>query len=63
MKRPDDDRPARLMKLDAIRTLATESEVVLVVDDDPRVVNLLANHGFRARLANWCPWSPRNTRC
>jgi phosphoglycolate phosphatase-like HAD superfamily hydrolase len=58
MRRNRDFRPARLAKLDELRTLADGRTVALVVDDDPEVVAALAAAGFPAKLADWVPREP-----
>lgn len=59
MKAADDRRPAREMKLAAIRELeATGRRIERVVDDDPRVTHLLQAHGYTTQLAQWIPWAP-----
>lgn len=54
MRRRGDHRPARIVKLDALRVLAA-SEIELLVDDDPDVINAAAEAGFPTRLAEWVP--------
>ena len=51
---PDGDRTlARRYKLDAIRRLAEERVVAVVVDDDPRVVALLEDAEIPVVRADW----------
>lgn len=54
--RPDRDRrPARLFKPQALRGIAVRREVLLVVDDDPAVVDALLQDGWPVRRASWMP--------
>ncbi len=54
--RPDRDRrPARLFKPQALRRIAVRREVLLVVDDDPAVVDALTQDGWPVRRATWMP--------
>jgi hypothetical protein len=51
---PDGERTlARIYKLDAIRRLADEREIAVVVDDDPRVIALLEQAKIPVVRANW----------
>lgn len=51
---PDGDKTlARRYKLDAIRRLAEEREVAVVVDDDPRVITLLEEAQLPVVRADW----------
>jgi len=51
---PDGDRTlTRRYKLDAIRRLAEEREVAVVIDDDPRVVALLEAANLPVVRADW----------
>lgn len=55
--RPDGDhRPARLFKMEQLRSLRRERTITLVIDDDPEVVALLRDHGLPVRQANWLPY-------
>ena len=57
--RPDGDhRPARRFKREALRRLRRTDRVVLVVDDDPDVVDMVEQEGLTARLADWVPRTP-----
>ncbi|WP_344686419.1 LNS2 domain-containing protein [Saccharopolyspora taberi] len=58
MQPEGDRRPAREVKLEQLQKLAGEAAIDLVVDDDPRVIELLGEHGFPTKLADWLPWSP-----
>lgn len=57
MRHDDDHRPARVMKLVAVRRLDRDrpGELVTVVDDDPEVIDTLAAAGFPTLLATWLP--------
>lgn len=57
LMKPDDDRqPARDFKVAQVRKLQAEHEVVVVVDDDPRVIARLGAEGITFRHATWVPW-------
>jgi hypothetical protein len=58
MQGSDDPRLARAVKLEHLDRLRTTVGVALVVDDDPRVVELVSAAGYRTRLADWVPWRP-----
>ncbi len=60
MQCSDDPRLARVVKLEHLDKLSAAEPVALVVDDDPRVVDLIAAAGYRTRLADWMPWRPPN---
>jgi hypothetical protein len=53
MRRTDDRRPARLFKPAAVRRIATDGDVVAVVDDDDAVVTVLARDGWPVVHATW----------
>jgi phosphoglycolate phosphatase-like HAD superfamily hydrolase len=54
MLRPYDDfRPSRLYKVEALQTLADTSTVVVLVDDDPRVLDAARAAGFDVLPATW----------
>lgn len=55
MREDHDHRPARYMKREVLRKLATTREIVSVLDDDPSVVDLLADDGWPVELATWLP--------
>jgi phosphoglycolate phosphatase-like HAD superfamily hydrolase len=55
MRPPDDRRPARLFKAERVRALAKETEVAVVVDDDPDVIAELKRRGWPVYLADWVP--------
>ncbi len=52
----DDSRLARVVKLEHLDKLRAAAGVALVVDDDPRVVELVAAAGYRVQVADWVPW-------
>lgn len=49
----DDYRPARSFKVDALQRLAEASTVVVLVDDDPRVLEAARSAGFDVLPATW----------
>jgi len=52
--RPADDyRPSRLYKVEALRSLAADRTVVVLVDDDPRVLDAAREAGFDVLPATW----------
>jgi hypothetical protein len=54
MLRPYDDyRPARFFKVEVLRQLAEERTVVVLVDDDPRVLEDARLAGFDVLPATW----------
>lgn len=53
MRPGGDRRPAARVKLAALRRLARERRVAVVVDDDPLVVETLHEAGFHVRHARW----------
>lgn len=58
-ERDHDDRPTREVKREYLVSLRDRGrEIVLVVDDDPAVVDFLRTEGLPAQLAEWCPYSP-----
>lgn len=58
LMRPDRDRrPARSFKSEQVAALAQRRAVGCVVDDDPQVVALLREQGFRVELATWIPYA------
>jgi len=57
MRPPDDRRPAKFFKADRLRALAAETEVAVVVDDDPEVVAELTHRGWPVYLADWVPYA------
>ena len=55
MRRALDRRPARAVKVEALRALARERPVAVHVDDDPAVVRAVRAAGFQALHADWMP--------
>lgn len=54
--RPNHDyRPARDYKVAELRRLASTEQIVVFVDDDPKVVEAAAAAGFTSSLATWLP--------
>lgn len=52
--RPQDDhRPARLFKVEALDRLAAASTVVVLVDDDPKVLDAARTAGYDVLPATW----------
>ena len=52
--RPSDDfRPARFLKVEVLRQLAETRTVVVLVDDDPRVLDEARQAGFDVLPATW----------
>jgi phosphoglycolate phosphatase-like HAD superfamily hydrolase len=49
-----DHRPARLYKVEVLRSLAAR-QVAAFVDDDPEVISAATTAGFAAVLADWQP--------
>lgn len=62
MRPSGDFRPARAMKLEALRRLAVDRPVEIVVDDDEQVVTALRDAGFAVLLATWAGPSARARR-
>lgn len=48
-----DRRPARVVKLEQLRSLARERRVAVLVDDDPAVVAAAEQAGFAVLRADW----------
>jgi hypothetical protein len=48
-------RPARTIKLEAVRRLAARARIEVILDDDPAVIDTLVKAGFPAVLADWVP--------
>ena len=59
MRPAGDYRPARVMKLAALRGLAADREVEIVIDDDHEVVRALEEAGFAVLQASWADPVPR----
>lgn len=57
MRADHDHRPARYMKREVLRTLASTRDVASVLDDDPAVVAVLEADGWPVELATWLPHS------
>ena len=56
--RPDrDHRPARLFKRESVASLRRTHTIVVLVDDDPEVVELLRLDGITTTLAEWQPYT------
>ncbi len=55
MRRDSDRRPARVLKVDALRRIASQAHVAYLVDDDAQVVAAAEDAGFTTRLADWVP--------
>lgn len=53
MRSNSDRRPARLTKLEELQKLRRAADVVLLVDDDSRVVDAAEAAGFVVRHATW----------
>lgn len=57
MRQNDDRRPARTTKLEALRGLARDREIHLLVDDDELVCDAAERAGFRVLRARWASTS------
>jgi phosphoglycolate phosphatase-like HAD superfamily hydrolase len=55
MRRRTDQRPARQMKVDVLRRLADDYQIVMVVDDDAAVVDAVRGLGLPVTHATWMP--------
>ena len=55
MRRDSDRRPARILKVEALRRLARTFEIAYLLDDDPEVLAAAASAGFAVRAAEWLP--------
>jgi phosphoglycolate phosphatase-like HAD superfamily hydrolase len=62
MRAPGDFRPARVMKLEALRSLGADREVEVVIDDDEAVVDALREAGFAVLQATWAVQSRSQRR-
>ncbi len=62
MRPPGDYRPARVMKLEALRDLGAAQEVEVVIDDDEAVVDALRDAGFAVLHATWAVQSRSQRR-
>ena len=57
MRRDSDRRPARILKVEALRRLSQTCEIAFLLDDDPEVLAAAASAGFAVRAADWLPRS------
>lgn len=55
MRQDSDRRPARIIKVEALRRLSRTCEVAYLLDDDPEVTGAAASAGFSVRVADWLP--------
>jgi hypothetical protein len=55
MRRADDRRPARALKVERLRALERRRPVAVHLDDDPAVVRAVRAAGFQALHADWMP--------
>lgn len=55
MRRDSDRRPAKLVKVDALRDVSRSREVAYLLDDDEEVLAAARAAGFEVRLADWLP--------
>lgn len=53
LRPPGDYRPARFFKVETLQRLAERSTVVVLVDDDPRVLDAAREAGFDVLPATW----------
>lgn len=58
LRRDGDRRPARVVKIGALRRLAAERPVVILVDDDPAVCRAARAAGFTVMEATWARPQP-----
>lgn len=58
MRRPRDFRPARVAKLDLLRTISADRAVAVVVDDDLQVCDAYEAAGYRVLRATWMSDEP-----
>lgn len=58
LRKEGDRRPARLVKVDELRRLARDAEVVVLVDDDTEVCDAARRAGFDVMPATWMPEEP-----
>jgi len=58
LRRPDDRRPARLVKVQQLRRLQRYREVAVLVDDDPDVLDAARAAGFDVLPATWMGDAP-----
>jgi len=64
MRPPGDFRPARVMKLAALRSLAAELavEIEVVIDDDEQVIDALRDAGYAVLQATWAAQTRTHSR-
>ena len=55
MRGDRDRRPARVLKVEALRRLARGHEIAYLLDDDAEVIAAAASAGYVVRLADWLP--------
>lgn len=53
MRRESDRRPARILKVEALRRLARDLDIAYLLDDDPEVALAAREAGFCVHVANW----------
>ena len=58
LRRPDDRRPARLVKVQQLRRLQRRTPVAVLVDDDPDVLEAARDAGFDVLPATWMGDAP-----
>lgn len=58
LRRPDDRRPARLVKVQQLRRLQHRAQVAVLVDDDPDVLEAARQAGFDVLPATWMGDAP-----
>lgn len=58
LRRDDDRRPARLLKVGVLRRLSREAPVAVLVDDDPQVCAAARAAGFAVLEATWAREQP-----
>ena len=58
LRRQDDRRPARLVKVQQLRRLARRAPVAVLVDDDPDVLDAARDAGFDVLPATWMGEAP-----
>ncbi|HSE07977.1 MAG TPA: hypothetical protein VLB29_04885 [Nocardioidaceae bacterium] len=59
LRAPGDRRPARLVKVEALRRLSSRRRVAVLVDDDPLVLDAAREAGYDVLPADWM--SPQGT--
>lgn len=62
MRPPGDSRPAAQVKVEQLAELAAGRTVAVVVDDDPLVIEAMAEAGYPTFLADWEPRADREER-